>query len=126
MVFWGLALTSQATVLGLMIWGLAQCSPIAFQWDKSIAGGWCADPNIYIRYALVVYFYSTALDVFFALYPVPFVMRLNMPLSVRLGVAISLSLSWGGFAISVYKFTVFPHVASILPTDPSCKFTYSY
>lgn len=109
-----------------MIWGLAQCNPIAYQWDKSIEGGWCADPQIYMRYGLVVYAYSTVLDVFFALYPVPFVMRLNMPLSVRLGVAISLSLSLGGFAISVYKFTVFPDVASILPTDPSCKFTDYY
>lgn len=120
--FWGLALSSQATVLALMILGLAQCNPTAYQWDKSIQGGWCVDPNIYIDFAYVVYIYSTVLDVFFALYPVPFVMRLNMPISVRLGVAVSLSLSWGGFAISVYKFTIFPHLAALLPTDPSCKF----
>ncbi|KAJ4406949.1 hypothetical protein N0V82_010015 [Gnomoniopsis sp. IMI 355080] len=106
-------------VLGLMIWGLVQCSPTPFQWDKSIEGGWCADPGIYMRFGYVTYMYSTLLDVFFALYPVPFVMRLNMPLGVRLGVAVSLSLSWGGFAISVYKFTLFPQLRELLPTDPS-------
>lgn len=74
-----------------------------------------------MRFGYVTYMYSTVLDVFFALYPVPFVMRLNMPLGVRLGVAVSLSLSMGGFAISVYKFTLFPGLAAILPTDPSCK-----
>lgn len=120
-LFWGLAVTSQATVLGLMIWGLVQCTPTAFQWDKSIAGGRCADPEIYVRYAYVTYIYSTVLDVFFALYPVPFVMRLNMPLTARLGVAVSLSLSWVGFAISIYKFSIMPHLSVLLITDPSCK-----
>ncbi|KAJ4385727.1 hypothetical protein N0V93_010157 [Gnomoniopsis smithogilvyi] len=122
--FWGLALSSQAMVLGLMIWGLVQCSPTPFQWDKSIEGGWCADPNIYMRFGYVTYMYSTVLDVFFALYPVPFVMRLNMPLAARLGVAISLSLSLAGFAISVYKFTLFPQLGAILPTDPSFPMVY--
>lgn len=108
-------------IFGLMIWGLVQCSPTPFQWDKSIEGGWCADPHIYVRFGWVTYVYSTVLDVFFALYPVPFVMRLNMPLAARLGVAFSLSLSLGGFAISVYKFTIFPQLGSLIATDPSCK-----
>lgn len=120
-LFWGLALSSQATVLAQMIWGLVQCQPMAFQWDKSIQGGTCADPNIYIYLAWVTYIYSTVLDVFFALYPVPFVMRLNMPLKTRIGVAVSLSISWVGFAISMYKFSIFPKLGALLGTDPSCK-----
>ncbi|CAN8101953.1 unnamed protein product [Discula destructiva] len=119
--FWILALSSQATVVGLMIWGLVQCTPVNFQWDRSIEGGSCADPMIYVRYAYFVYIYSTVLDVFFALYPVPAIMRLNMPLSARLGVAIPLSLSWVGFAISVYKFSIFPRLGELLVTDPSCE-----
>lgn len=120
-LFWSLAISSQATVLGLMIWNIAQCTPVAFQWDKSIEGGSCADPLIYLRYAWTVYVYSTILDVFFALYPVPFIMRLKMPLGARLGVAIPLSLSWIGFAISVYKFSILNRLIDILAVDPSCK-----
>lgn len=121
LVFWGLALSSQATVVAMMAWGLAQCRPVAYQWDQSIEGGVCADPHIYVDLAYVTYVYSTVLDVFFALYPVPFVMRLNMPLKVRVGVALSLSISWLGFAISVYKFSIFPKLGALLATDPSCK-----
>ncbi|KAJ0109056.1 hypothetical protein J7T55_002248 [Diaporthe amygdali] len=79
-LLWGLALTSQATVVALTAWGFAQCRPTAYQWDRSIEGG-------------------TSLDVFFALYPVPFVMRLSMPLKTRIGVAASLSLSWFPWSI---------------------------
>lgn len=61
------------------------------------------------------------LDVFFALYPVPFLMRLNMPLKTRIGVAVSLSISWVGFAISVYKFSIFGKLGALMSTDPSCK-----
>lgn len=120
-LFWGLALSSQATVLGQMIWGLVQCQPVAFQWDTSIQGGTCADIHIYIYLAGFTYVYSTILDVFFALYPVPFVMRLNMPLKTRIGVAASLSISWVGFAISVYKFSIFPKIGQLLIDDPTCK-----
>lgn len=120
-LFWSLAVASQLTVMGLTIWGLAQCTPIAFQWDRTIEGGTCADPIIYLRYAWAVYIYSTILDIFFALYPVPFIMRLRMPLASRLSVAIPLSLSWVGFAISVFKFSILGRLGAIFVTDPSCK-----
>lgn len=120
-MFWGLALTSQATVLAMTIWGLLQCRPVSYQWDRSTEGGTCANPTIYVNLAYVTYIYSTILDVFFALYPVPFVMRLNMPLKLRVGVAISLSISWLGFAISVYKFSIFPKLGTLLAADPSCQ-----
>lgn len=123
-LLWGLALTSQATVVALTAWGFAQCRPTAFQWDRSIEGGTCSNPEIYVNLSFFVYSYSTALDVFFALYPVPFVMRLSMPLKTRIGVAASLSLSWVGFAISIYKFSIFDKIGSLLVTDRSCKLSY--
>ncbi|KAI3398940.1 hypothetical protein diail_8263 [Diaporthe ilicicola] len=123
-LLWGLALTSQATVIALAAWGFAQCRPAAYQWDRSIAGGTCASPDIYVNLSFFVYSYSTALDVFFALFPVPFVMRLSMPLKTRIGVAASLSLSWVGFAISIYKFSIFDKIASLLDTDPSFPLVY--
>lgn len=124
-LLWGLALTSQATVVALTAWGIAQCRPTAYQWDRTIAGGTCSNPEIYVNLSFFVYSYSTALDVFFALYPVPFVMRLSMPLKTRIGVAASLSLSWVGFAISIYKFSIFDKIGSLLVTDRSCKLPLS-
>lgn len=120
-VLWSLAVSSQVTVFALMIWQVAQCKPVAFQWDSSIEGGTCANPLIYVRLAWAVYIYSTLLDVLFALYPVPFIMRLGMPLGVRLGVAIPMSLSLVGFAISIYKFSILDRLIAIFATDPSCK-----
>lgn len=120
-LFWGLALSSQATVVVLTFWTFLQCSPIAYQWDRTLDGGSCASPQINLNLIYFVFAYSTALDVFFALYPVPHVMRLNMPLKTRIGVSLSLSLGLVGFAISVYKFTIFPKFAPVVAADPSCN-----
>ncbi|KAF3766873.1 hypothetical protein M406DRAFT_327988 [Cryphonectria parasitica EP155] len=123
-MLWGPALVCQASVLVLVVWDFAQCSPAAFQWDQSIKGGICANRSIYVGLAWFTYVFSTALDVFFALYPVPSVMRLNMPLKTRVSVALSLSISWFGFAISVYKFSIFPRFGIIMKTDPSYPLVY--
>lgn len=69
MMLWTLALTSQATVVALMVWGLVQCGPVAFQWDKTIDGGTCINPTMYGNFAYFTYAYSTALDVFFCASP---------------------------------------------------------
>lgn len=120
-LFWGLALTSQGTVVILTLWTFLQCTPVPYQWDTSITGGSCVNPNIYLNLAYFTFAYSTALDVFFALYPVPHVMRLKMPLRTRIGVSLSLSLGLVGFAISIYKFTIFPEFGAVVATDPSCE-----
>lgn len=123
-LFWGLALTSQATVVVLSMWTVLQCAPVAYQWDKSIDGGWCASSRVYLDMVYFVFAYSTALDAFFALYPVPHVMRLKMPLKTRIGVSLSLSLGLVGFAISMYKFSIFPAFGAVVATDPSCKWSF--
>lgn len=120
-LFWGLALSSQLTVVILVMWTYLQCTPVAYQWDKSIEGGSCASHSVYLNLVYFVFLYSTVLDAFFALYPVPHIMRLNMPLRTRIGVSLSLSLGLVGFAISIYKFSVFPFASAIVASDPSCK-----
>lgn len=122
-MLWGLAISCQLFVAILSVWDFTQCTPIAYQWDKSVAdgAGYCASPNIYIALSWATYTYSTVLDIFFALFPVPFVMKLKIPLKTRIGVAISLSISLIGFAISIYKFTILGNVGQYLITDPSCK-----
>lgn len=121
-LFWGLALASQATVVAMFFIGIFQCTPVAYQWDRTLPGGTCISPEVYVDLAYLVYAFSTALDVFFAVYPVPFVMRLNMPLKTRLSVAISLSISLVGFIISIYKFSMFPILGPLTATDPSCQY----
>lgn len=118
-MFWGLALASQATAIALVLVGLFQCAPVSYQWTRS-GEGTCWDPSIYTNLAYFVYAFSTALDVFYAVYPVPFVMRLKMPLKTRLGVACSLSVGLVGFIISIYKFSMFPILGPLIGTDPSC------
>lgn len=120
-LFWGLALTSQATVVVLTLYMFLQCTPVAYQWDRSIAGGSCASATTYLTLIYLVFVYSTVLDVFFALYPVPYVMRLNLPLKTRIGLSLSLSLGMVGFAISIYKFSIFPEFGALMATDPSCE-----
>ncbi|PSR78788.1 hypothetical protein BD289DRAFT_376248 [Coniella lustricola] len=126
MMLWGLAISCQVFVAILSIWDFAQCQPVAAQWDSSIlaGGGHCASPSIYLALSWATYSYSTALDIFFALFPVPFVMRLKIPLKTRIGVAISLSISLVGFAISIYKFTILDRVGDYFATDPSFPMVY--
>lgn len=126
LLFWGLALSSQATVVVLTLWTFLQCAPVAYQWDRTVVGpdgtGWCASYRVTFVMTYIVFAYSTALDVFFALYPVPYVMRLKMPLRTRLAVSLSLSLGLVGFAVSIYKFSVLPAFTELVATDPTCEF----
>ncbi|KAI1141669.1 hypothetical protein F5Y05DRAFT_373383 [Hypoxylon sp. FL0543] len=104
-LFWALGITSQACILAVSIWWFRQCNPVEFGWDKSIQGGTCADIRILSNLAYFTSAYSAFLDLFFAFYPIPFIMRLNMPLRARLAVAGALSLSSLAFVASVIKLS---------------------
>jgi hypothetical protein len=65
--------------------------------------------------------YSAFLDLFFALYPTPAIMRLHMPLRARFAVAVAMSLSGLACVLSVYKLAIFGRVFEIMPEDPTCK-----
>lgn len=121
-MFWSLALTSQACMASSSIWWFKQCSPIAYQWDKSIPGGSCASVNVMINLGYVVSAYSAFLDLLFALYPIPFIMRLNMPLRSRVAVSIALALSGLACFASIYKLAVFGGIFELMDKDPTCKF----
>ncbi|KAL7622457.1 hypothetical protein AAE478_007962 [Parahypoxylon ruwenzoriense] len=123
-LFWGLGLTSQACFLTASIWWFKQCDPVEFGWDKSVQGGTCADVNVMIQLGYFASAYSAFLDLFFAFYPIPFVMRLNMPLRNRLAVAAALSLSSLAFVVSVIKLTIFGEIFDISKTDPTYSVPY--
>lgn len=120
-LFWGLALTSQACFLATSVWWFAQCTPVAYQWDKSIEGT-CASTSILTKLAFATSAFSAFLDLFFALYPVPFIMKLNMPLRNRIAVCFAFGLSALACAVSVYKLAVFQEVFDMMATDRTCEF----
>lgn len=63
--------------------------------------------------------YAAFLDIFFALYPVPIIMRLQMPLKTRVAVAIALGLSALACIVSVYKLAMFGALFDLVAADPT-------
>jgi hypothetical protein len=119
--FYALAISSQACILGTSVWWFKQCDPVEFGWDRTIPGGTCAPVSVMADLGYFTSAYSAFLDVFFALYPIPFIMRLNMPLKARLAVATALGLSSLACVVSIYKLAIFGQVFEILAVDPTCK-----
>lgn len=66
--------------------------------------------------------YSAFLDFSFALYPIPFVMQLNISLKSRIGVSVALALSVLGCIPAIYKLVLFKSVFDIFAVDATCEF----
>ena len=120
-LFWGLALRSQAFILATSVWWYKQCDPVKFGWNRTIPGGKCANIKVMSDLGYFTSAYSAFLDVFFALYPIPFIMRLNMPLKDRIVVSIALGLSIVAFILTIYKLTIFGEVFLVLAESPTCR-----
>jgi hypothetical protein len=119
-VFWGLALSSQACIFATSVWWYEQCTPIEHGWDTNVHGT-CAAVSIMANLGYFTSAYSAFLDIFFALYPIPSIMRLNMPLKSRVAVSVALGLSSLACVVSIYKLTIFGEIFAILEVDPTCE-----
>lgn len=119
-VFWGLALSSQACIFATSIWWYEQCTPIEHGWDTNVPGT-CAAVSIMTNLGYFTSAYSAFLDIVFALYPIPSIMRLNMPLKSRIAVSVALGLSSLACVISIYKLTIFGEIFAMLEVDPTCE-----
>jgi hypothetical protein len=117
-LFWGLALSSQACVLATSIWWFTQCRPVEYGWNRAIEGE-CSDVSILANLGYFTSAYSAFLDIFFAFYPIPFIMKLNMPMRTRLAMSIAMGLSSLAFIVAVYKLVIFEEIFTILATDPT-------
>ncbi|KLU81780.1 hypothetical protein MAPG_00861 [Magnaporthiopsis poae ATCC 64411] len=117
-VFWGLAITSQGCILGVSVFWFTQCRPIAKQWDSSVDGV-CSGTKVFSDLGYFVSAYSAFLDIFFGLYPIPFIMRLNMPLKSRITVSTSLGLGVVACLVSLYKLIIFGEIFQIVAKDPT-------
>lgn len=120
-LFWGLALSSQACILATSVWWYKQCDPVEFGWNRTIPGGKCASTKVMSDLGYFTSAYSAFLDVFFAVYPIPFIMRLNMPLKNRILVSIAMGLSILAFILTIYKLTIFGEIFVVLAENPTCE-----
>lgn len=121
-LFWGLCLSSQACILATSIWWFKQCDPVERGWDRSIPGT-CAPLSVLVNLGYFTTAYAGFLDIFFAIYPIPFIMRLNMPLKIRLAVSTALGLSFLGCVVSIYKLVIFGEVFALMEKDPTCEYS---
>ncbi|KAG5982696.1 hypothetical protein E4U54_006350 [Claviceps lovelessii] len=122
-LFWGLALSSQACILATSVWWWMQCQPIERGWDRTIEGT-CAPISVMANLGYFTSAYSAFLDIFFALYPIYFIMRLNMALKARIAVSVALGLSLLACIVSVYKLAIFQDIFEILEVDPTYPVPY--
>ena len=65
------------------------CRPIAYNWDKTVPGGHCADLNLAYLIAGIM---NLLIDALVVALPMPMLWRLQMPLSKKLGVTGMFSL----------------------------------
>ncbi|KAK9775489.1 putative Integral membrane protein [Seiridium cardinale] len=122
-LFWGLVLTSQACVLATSISCYLRCSPIESGWNHAIKST-CVDANIMLVLGYFTSSYSALLDIFFALYPIPLIMRLNMRLRDRVTISILLGLNALACVVSVYKIIMYNDILSMTAQDPSFAIAY--
>lgn len=119
-MFWTMAILSQAGIFATSIVWVHQCDPPEFQWNKAIPGGGsCISPNVLSGLGMFTSAYSAFLDIFFALYPVPTIMKLHMPLKKRVAVASALGASGLGAIVGVYKICIMGGILAMIPKDPT-------
>ena|SRR5690242_7952961 len=117
----GPPLSSQVCILATSVWWYKQCDPVEFGWNRTLPGGRCASTKVMSDLGHFTSAYSAFLDVFFAVYPIPFIMRLNMPLKNRILVSIALGLSMLAFILIIYKLTIFREIFVLLAENPTCE-----
>jgi hypothetical protein len=73
--------TSAMIAIFLVI--IFQCNPIAYNWDKTIAGGTCIEQKIFVVLSAATTIFT---DILMLVFPFWIVMGLNMPRRTKIGV----------------------------------------
>ena len=79
---YGLLVTTIAVFLSYTFAVIFNCTPVAFQWDKSIDGGWCYDQEAFYK---TTSFPNIMLDVVMLVLPIPMIVKLQAPMIRKLG-----------------------------------------
>lgn len=77
---------------GIFIFNIFQCKPVEFQWDFTIKGGKCVDPDAIVIGAYALSILAVLSDWLYALLPIPMLWSVKMNLQTKLSVTIILSL----------------------------------
>ncbi|KID77490.1 uncharacterized protein G6M90_00g096800 [Metarhizium brunneum] len=78
--------------LGIFIWDIFQCTPVAKQWDFRITTGHCAGPDEIISAAYALSVMTVLSDWFFALIPIPMLWGVKMTKQAKATVIVILGL----------------------------------
>jgi hypothetical protein len=119
-LFWGLGLSSKACISAISVWWYKQCDTVKLSWNRTVPGRNCASTKVMSDLGFFTSAYFAFLDVFFASYPIPFIMRLNMPFKSRILVSIALGLSILAFILTIYTLTIFRETFEVLAQNPTC------
>lgn len=119
-LLWGLAFIGQALIFSMSVYLFLQCSPTEKYWDHDVPGI-CLPDSTMIGIEYFVSSYSAFLDFFLAIFPAPFIMRLNMPLKTRLAVTGALGLGVFASIIQGYKLSIMGASFEYTAEDPSCE-----
>ncbi|CRG88300.1 hypothetical protein PISL3812_05329 [Talaromyces islandicus] len=81
---------------------LAQCQPVAFQWDSSIKGS-CWSPNVVIDWGFLTGVVGAITDLVFAIVPWFYIKNLHINLKEKIGVGVALSMGFFACICSILK-----------------------
>ena len=68
----------------------AFCSPVAFNWDKTIPGGHCANAHVGLLVCGIV---DTITDFIILILPMPMIWRLQIPRTKRISLIVIFSIA---------------------------------
>lgn len=119
-LLWGLTFVGQALIFSMSVYLFIQCNPAEKNWNKDVPGI-CLPDDTMIDIEYFVSSYSAFLDLFLAVFPAPFIMRLNMPLKTRIAVSSALGLSVFASIVQGYKLSIMGASFELSSEDPTCK-----
>ncbi|KAL4779048.1 hypothetical protein BJX76DRAFT_362139 [Aspergillus varians] len=93
-----------ATFLATGLTATFECSPIRYQWDKSIPGGRCIKVTTFYRW---MSFPNIVTDAVMLVLPLPMVFKLHLSWSQKTGLAIIFATGGVGIITSCLRFAIF-------------------
>ncbi|PHH85655.1 hypothetical protein CDD83_111 [Cordyceps sp. RAO-2017] len=78
--------------LGIFIWDIFQCIPVAKQWDFRIEHGHCASPNAIISSTIALSVLTVGSDWLYAILPIPMMWNVKMTKQAKVTVIVILGL----------------------------------
>ncbi|KAL4985868.1 hypothetical protein BDW68DRAFT_189315 [Aspergillus falconensis] len=99
-----LMLVIAATFIGTGLTATFECTPIRYQWDKTIPGGRCIDITAFYRWMSLP---NIVTDVMMLLLPLPMILRLHLTRGQKLGLGMVFATGGVGMITSCLRFAIF-------------------